>query len=445
MKNVKFLLSAACALFAVAAMAQQDFSDPKYAVWGDTPEARQQNILNSNFLKESCDNKDYNAAAHYLKELLDKCPKASENTFVRGTTLYKNKINRAKSLAEKNVYIDSLMLLYDLRNEYFGDHPKRGTAYILDRKAREYLTYKPSDRKGIREAFRAAIEAGGDNTDPETVVAYFSNLCDDYKNTDEVMPDEIIAEYDRLTPFFEKNPEAGEYKGQFDAAFGLSGAASCENLEKLFRGKLEAAPNDEALLAQAVALMSRAKCDGEFYFSIAEKYYQVKPSSETAMFLAQAFQNKGDYPKAKTYLNEALAVEQDPAERQKLLVRIALVGLVSNDIQGAAAAARQARDLNPEDGVPNFVLGQCYASSAGACGGFAGQATYWAAYDTMAKAIELLPSDSEYLEHAKTSLNAFRSRFPSSEECFFNELQEGARYTVNCGIAAGISTTVRAR
>ena len=82
------------------------------------------------------------------------------------------------------------------------------------------------------------------------------------------------------------------------------------------------------------------------------------------MFLAQAFQNKGDYPKAKTYLNEALAVEQDPAERQKLLVRIALVGLVSNDIQGAAAAARQARDLNPEDGVPYFVLGQCYASSA---------------------------------------------------------------------------------
>ena len=445
MKNVKFLLSAVCALFAVAAMAQQDFSDPKYAAWGDTPEERQQNILNSNFLKESCDNKDYNAAAHYLKELLDKCPKASENTFVRGTTLYKNKINRAKSLDEKNMYIDSLMLIYDLRNEYFGDHPKRGTAYILDRKAREYLIYKPADRKGIREAFRAALEAGGESTDPETVVAYFSNLCDDYKNTDEVMPDEIIAEYDRLTPFFEKNPEAAEYKSQFDAAFGLSGAASCENLEKLFRSKLEANPDDETLLAQAVGLMSRAKCDGDYYFSIAEKYYQVKPSSETAMFLAQAFQNKKDFTKAKTYLNEALEVEKDPAERQKLLVRIALVGLVSNDIPGAAAAARQARDLNPEDGVPYFVLAQCYASSAAACGGFTGQATYWAAYDTMAKAVELLPSDSEYLEHAKTSMSAFRSRFPSSEECFFNELQEGARYTVNCGTAAGISTTVRTR
>ena len=261
MKNVKFLLSAACTFFAVAAMAQQDFSGPQYAKWGDTPEEREKNILNSNFLKESLDNKDYNAAAHYLKELLDKCPKASQNTFVRGITLYKNKIARAKSIAEKNTYTDSLMIVYDLRNEYFGDHPKYGTPYILDRKAREYLMYKPADRKGIREAFRAAIEAGGDNTDPETVVAYFSNLCDDYRNTDEVMPDEIIAEYDRLLPFFENNPSGAELKNQLDAAFGLSGAASCENLEKLFSNKLAAAPDDEALAEELLRRLAASPAD----------------------------------------------------------------------------------------------------------------------------------------------------------------------------------------
>ena len=61
------------------------------------------------------------------------------------------------------------------------------------------------------------------------------------------------------------------------------------------------------------------------------------------------------------------------------------------------------------------------------------------------RSVELLPSDSEYIGHAKSSLNTFRANFPSSEECFFNELQEGARYTVNCGTAAGISTTVRTR
>ena len=114
MKNVKFLLSAALVFLASAALAQ-DFSAPQYAKWGATPEEREQNILNSNFLKESCDNRDYDAAAHYLKGLIDKIPDAAESIYQRGAVVYKNKINRAKSVAEKNMFIDSLMLMYDMR------------------------------------------------------------------------------------------------------------------------------------------------------------------------------------------------------------------------------------------------------------------------------------------------------------------------------------------
>ena len=44
----------------------------------------------------------------------------------------------------------------------------------------------------------------------------------------------------------------------------------------------------------------------------------------------------------------------------------------------------------------------------------------------MAGAVELLPNDSEHREPAKTSMNAFAAVFPTSEECFFNELQEKA-------------------
>ena len=445
MKSVKILLSVALAVVGVVAMAQDFSDDAKYGKYGATPEERKDNIYLLNFFNEAVGNQDFQTASGYLKQLLDKCPKASENIYAKGATVMKNKIARAKSVAEKKTYIDSLMLIYDLRAKYFGDDPKQGLAFILDQKAREYLTYKPNDRAGIRKAFREAIEAGGANADLETVVAYFSNLCDDYKNTDEVMPDEIIAEYDRLTPFFEKNPEAGEYKGQFDAAFGLSGAASCENLERLFKGKLAAAPDDEALLAQAVSLMGRAKCNSDFYLATAEKYYAIKPSAEAAMSLASAFQNKGDFAKALNYLNEALAVEKDDMERQKLLLHISLVALINKDYTNAASSARQARDLNPEDGAPYFVLGQCYAASASTCGGFAGQATFWAAYDAMAKAIELLPGDSEYVEPAKASLANYRANFPNTEECFFNELQSGARYTVTCGTAAGVVTTVRPR
>ena len=437
MKNVKFLLSAALVFLASAALAQ-DFSGPQYAKWGATPEEREQNILNSNFLKESCDNRDYDAAAHYLKGLIDKIPDAAESIYQRGAVVYKNKINRAKSVAEKNMFIDSLMLMYDMRAQYFGDNVKPGkTAFILDQKAREFLRYKPNDRKGIREAFRAAIAQGGDSTDPETVVAYFSNLCEDYKNTDEVMPDEIIAEYDRLSPVFDgATGQAAEYKDQFDKCFGLSGVASCENLEAMFKEKIAASNNDPDVLAQAVDLMTRAKCDSEFYLTTAEKYYEVKPSAETALFLAQAFQNKQEYDKAIKYLTEALAVETDNVEKEKLLVRIGVVQLATKNYAEARKAALEAQALNPEDGMTYFVLAQCYGAQASGAN-FTSQAMYWVAYDTMEKAAQLL-EEADLKETATKMMAAFRSAWPSKEECFFNEVQAGQRYVVN-----GIATTVR--
>lgn len=443
MKSVKILVSAILAMVSMSAMAQQDFSGPQWARYGDTPEQREQNILRSNFLKEAVQNKDYNTAAGYYQQLTADRPKVSVNVYKYGAIIYRNKINRAKSVAEKKMMIDSLMSVYDLRVEHFGDSAKEGKAYILDVKARDVLNFKANDRAAIRQAFREAIEAGGAQTNPETIIVYFSNLCDDYQNTDEVMPEEIIAEYDRLTPYVEATPS---FKEQFDAAFGRSGAADCTNLEKLFRAKLAAAPEDPEVLNQAVTLMTRANCQSDFYFEVAEKSYAVQPTAQMAIYLAQSFKTKGDYTKASKYLNASLATEENPVERQKLLTQIAVVELVANNIAAAAKASKEAIELNPEDGVPVFVLAQCYGISASNCGEqFSRQAACWVAYDTMTKAVELLQNNPEYLDTAKQAQAAFRSRFPSQEECFMRDLQAGQSYRVDCGLAAGMMTTVRPR
>ena len=109
------------------------------------------------------------------------------------------------------------MTVYDLRMKHFPVYRNKkgmdlGTAYVLDIKARDMAVYLPMENALVRETFRAAIEAGGDQTKPDLVVAYFADLCDDYKNTDEVLADEVIAEYDRLSAFFAKNPMAVDEK-----------------------------------------------------------------------------------------------------------------------------------------------------------------------------------------------------------------------------------------
>ena len=448
MKSVKFILAAAAMLVGFTASAQ-DFSDDKvYGKWGATVEERQANISASNYLKEALDAKDFKAATEYFQQLLNSCPAASQQTFARGVTLYKNKAQRARSVEEKRVFIDSILFIYDQRVIYFGDHNKNGKDYILDMKARDMLRYCTTDRPllraGLKDAVDAAIASGRINLD--IVASYYKFLCEDFEYDDSVTSDMVLAEYERLSPLFaEISAEDEQYKDQFETSFGTSGAASCENLEALFSQKLEADPDNEALLAQAVALMSRAQCTSDFFFSCTEKYYTIKPSSETALFLAQGFKNRGDNEKALKYLREALAVETDPAKKEPLYTQIALIEIGNQHYAAAADAARELRGINPDNGYSYFILAQCYASTPCTDDKIGGASVYWAAYDAMAQAANLLKDEPEVQMAAQQMMNAYRAAFPPQESCFFAELTSGDRYTILCGFASGISTTVRYR
>ena len=451
MKAVKLFIGLAFALVAGSASAQ-DFSDPQYAKWGETPEQRKENILASTFLKEELANRNFNQAAKYLQQLLQNCPAASENTYANGIKLYKQKINRARSLSEKNGYVDSLLLLYDIRLEHFGAHPKRGKAYILDRKAREHLTYRESDREGIRKDFEIAIaaqvEANG-TADAELVAIYFKNLCDDYKN-DIVDAMTIVNAYEENSKYFNSADESqAEFKNQFETSFGTSGAASCENLQKIFEPKIAAAPSDEKLLAHAFQLMSKTGCESDFYLSVGEMYYGVNPQSSVAMLLAQIFQNKKEFGKANKYLREALAKETVAEEREKLLARIGILEMTANNYAEAVKAFNEsiAVDETDDDGLALYFLAQCYVAGSKDCGSeLAKHSVYWVAYDLVQKAIPMMEvAGISQAEAAKNLANSYRSVFPTAEECFFAELKEGVAYTITCGLAKGLKTTVRYR
>ena len=451
MKRVKLFIGLALALVVGSASAQ-DFSDPQYAKWGETVEQRKENILASSLFKEELANRNFNLAAKYLQQLLTQCPAASENTFVRGVTLYKNKINRARSLAEKNVYVDSLLYLYDLRLEYFASHPKRGKAYILDRKAREHMTYRESDREGIRKDFELAIEAqveANGTADPSLVAIYFKNLCDDYSN-DLIDAMTIVNAYETNAKYFENIDESQlESKNQFEACFSMSGAASCENLQKIFEPKIAAAPQDEALLAKVFQLLSKANCDSDFFVSVSEMYYAVKPKSDIAMMLAQIFQNKKDFEKANRYLREALANETVADEREKLLTRIGIIEMATGHYVEAIKIFNESIniDATDDDGLALYFLAQCYVTGNSNCTTeLAKLSIYWVAYDIVQKSIPLLEvTDASLAEKAKQLAKAYRSAFPTAEECFFAELKEGAPYTVDCGLVKGMTTKVRYR
>ena len=131
MKSVKVILAAAALFLGFSASAQDFSDDSKYGKWGTTVEERQANISASNYLKEAIDAKDFKRATEYFQQLLNNCPAASQQTFARGVTIYKNKAQRARSVEQKRMFIDSVLYIYDQRVVYFGNHSKNGKDYIL--------------------------------------------------------------------------------------------------------------------------------------------------------------------------------------------------------------------------------------------------------------------------------------------------------------------------
>lgn len=441
MKNVlKLMLAAAMCVSAGAASAQNYLEDPKY---GATPAEREQTVRTMNFLKDAVNNQAWDEVSGYLNYMFTHAPKASQNTYIYGANLYKQKIARAKTLDEKKTYVDSLMYVYDMRMEHFGDHATQGRNYLLCLKGREYLAYAPADRENVIKYLKEAVDANGDGIDPKYVNIYFQQLTTDYAN-DLVETDEVMNEYERLAPLFELDdtPERANEKKTFEALFTGSGAANCENLEKLYKSRLAAAPDDDELLGKAFSLMARANCRGEFFYTVAEKYYAKNPSANTAMLLAQAFEADKMYDKAAKYLNETVANEQNPADKEALYVRIAGINLALNKAKEAADAARKAIDINPESGLAYLALANSYAIGASGCSGFDKQAVYWLAVDTLTKARQLLLDNSEQVSKINQQIAACSASFPSKEECFFRGLDDGKSYPVKCGWISG-TTTVR--
>ncbi len=441
MKNAKKLL-VLVALWTVAfgALAQNPADDPKY---GATPEERQKTILDINLLRDAYEMKNYDTALGYIYDLMEKAPKSTVNIYVRGANIYKTRIMQAGTPAERKMLVDSLMYIYDQRLEHFGDSPTQGRAYILAQKAGDYLNFQAIDRETIQKLFQDAIEAAA-GQDPNLNNNYFKVLVDDYAS-DLIETDVLMNEFERLSGYFSASadPKMAEGLKSLEAMLVASGAADCDKLEEVYKPQYEADPNNVELMRKIVNMMGRAQCSSDFMLTVAENLYKVAPEPQTGVFLATIFEQKEDFEKSLFYWQESINNESDPKERVGYIMRAATSALAANNYRQAATFAREALDVEPENGMAYMILGQAYGAGSGSsCSGFDRQAAFWLAVDNLQRARGLLSGDPAQTETLNAMINSFSANFPSSEDTFFLGLNKGDAYTVNCGWIAG-RTTVR--
>lgn len=444
-KIVRFVLFAGMVLAAQVSFAQANWEeDPN---WGKDANERKENVIKYTWLNDAMRDKAYDEAVTYLLEVIDKAPKGSERTYTNGIIIYKAKAEEAASPEQKKVMVDSMLIMYDYRLKYFGDNPETGPAPILSQRMKDYMAMMPEDMDGIQKYFDEALAASGSDPDANMIANYFKAFSDGYNN-DMVEVDQLLTAYDNAMKAVGKgalDEDMEQTKKYIESLFLNSGVASCENLEKMYKDEVEANPQDAELLEKVVAMLQRGKCKGDFYLSVAEKFYAVKPSPDISLVLAVAYTEKGDNAKASKYLNEAIASETDPVKKANLSGSAAWMFINMNNGRAALDMAKQAVALNPEDGMARLAQVQAsWMLMSSACSGFDRQAGSWLMYDMLSNLRKYFADDENRLKEIDAMMASHRSNFPMKEETFMRNISDGSSYTVNCGGVSG-TTTVRSR
>lgn len=428
-----------------AAHAQAFLENPLY---GKTPEERQKVIELINYLKDHYDAQEYDDAVRTLDEIRAIKPDANAGVYTYVSNIYKRKINAAQSVSERNAYVDSLMRVYDWRIELSEVNPQLfGNKNQLQmQKAGDYMELKSTDKDGIRELYSKAIEDYGTEAPLNDVIVYFDFLANEYMAL-RLETDDFMTEYEKLENIIDASgdPEKSSYKQTLENKFIQSGAADCNNVEKIYRPKIAETPDDIELYKKAFYLLNIGTCDSDFMFELAEKLYQAEPSTQMALYLSQFYEEKGNMAKSNQYIQEAIATETDPMEKSRLLTRQAAIELGGKNTTRAITNARQAINLDPGNGMAQLLLANAYSmSSRSGCSEFDQQAYFWVIYDMASRARTLLQERGEtgLISSADAVMANARSNWPDGDEMFLRNISEGSSYTVNCGV---VNQSTRAR
>lgn len=392
--------------------------------------------------------KNYDDAMPYWRWVFQNCPERSLNIYIDGANMMKSYVDKSVNATVKNQYIDSLMMVYNQRLNYFTTSKNNKPGTVKIRQAMELKNYRPSDTMIIYNLLRQGVELEGVNSDPIGVANYFITT-NDLVAGGRFSADSILNAYDFLSDLTDKRLQQIDTNGNYmwySVKATLEGVfepyATCDQLVRIYGKKFEATPNDTAMLQKMIRLLDKKKCEQtDLFFAATEQLHKLTPSGNTAYYLGIGYLKRNDNTKAAGYLQEAIPLVEDE-KKAKAYYYLSIINFSDNNYRAAVNYANKALQINPNDGRCYIIIGNAYAATASSCGNgeIGSRAGYWAAVDKFYKAKQV-DNDPDVVNDANQAISKYSRHFPTTERLFYNEVAKGSSWSINCWYSE--TTTVR--
>src|SRR4030042_5359610 len=274
-------------------------------------------VTHLSLYREYARQKDYKSAVRYWRIVFNECPVSTKNIYIDGVKIFKDFIESETNEEIRSRYIDTLMMVYNQRINYYpvdkGDQRGREGVDLLRYRRNDDIRY-------IKEAYgylHESIQIEKRESSEAVVATFFTSAVTLFQNGDleeKKLIEDYIMSTDILIYQMNKSPDNStlqEIKTAQDKNiqnFNLS----CDLLVEQLSGLFEKNPREISDLQVITSVMKAVACtDQLFYYQAARDLYEKQPSAESAANIASLAYDRGEYNVAVSYFEQAIQLETE--------------------------------------------------------------------------------------------------------------------------------------
>jgi tetratricopeptide (TPR) repeat protein len=306
------------------------FAQCKEVKWPEDGTARakaeESKVLYEDYLKTG----DVKKAAVPLNWLLTNVPQLHSSIYINGAEVFDKLAAQEKDAARKKVYVDSLMIVYDMRIKNCGEE-----ATVTNRKALSFVKYSVNEKPAeALELLEKAITLNGNNVLDGTLLPYFQTVRLNVTKFKTFNETQILEKYDKVMNIIDSKIKTAQSKGQpidkykkmkddIDAILISMVKVDCAFVKKNLEPKFRQNPNDVVLAKKIFGFMLQGKCtDDPLWLEAGESIHKNNPEKDfgLAKNLGLKYYSIDNYAKAEVFLKEALPLAKTPEDKADVLI-----------------------------------------------------------------------------------------------------------------------------
>src|SRR5690606_2490478 len=285
----------------------QDWNWPADAA--QEAKARELNAAYVDYMKSE----QFVEATKPLHWLLTNTPELNESIYINGVTVYKGAADKTEDAAQKLVYQDSVMAIYEKRGELCINEPK----WIENKAYFGYQLFKGEKERitGVIGDFEKAIELNG-NINHQLVGTYFDLIYRNNAFNKAYSAEEVLAKYETANGLLNKSEAEGKdvtsSRNLLEQVLVNMELIDCDFIENTMGPKLAADPTNEELANQIFKYSVQYKCYSSNSFLTALEIIDTKkPTFATSQVRAMRYMSQGDFEKAQPILEKAMTLAEN--------------------------------------------------------------------------------------------------------------------------------------